>query len=73
MSQQTELITDKKTGILVNSEDSEQLLSEINELLKNQEKSKKIANEGYDFVIKNLTWEVLLPKYVKFYENLVNV
>ena len=67
-----ELIEHEKNGILVNSEDAEQLLNEINELLKNQEKSKKIANAGYDFVIKNLTWEVLLPKYVKFYEDLVN-
>ena len=67
-----ELIEHQKNGILINSDDSEQLLNEINELLGNKEKSKEIADAGYDFVIKNLTWEVLLPKYVKFYEDLVN-
>jgi len=67
-----ELIEHQKNGILVNSDDSEQLLNAINELLGNKEKSKEIAKAGNDFVIKNLTWEVLLPKYVKFYKDLVN-
>ena len=38
---------------------------------KNKEKAKNIAQAGYEFVIENLTWEVLLPKYVRFYEDLV--
>ena len=37
----------------------------------NKEKAKNIAQAGYEFVIENLTWEVLLPKYVRFYEDLV--
>ena len=32
----------------------------------------KLVDNGYEFVINNLTWEILLPKYVKFYEDLVN-
>ncbi len=31
---------------------------------------KKLADAGYEFVMNNLTWEILLPKYVKFYEDL---
>jgi len=67
-----ELIEHEKNGLLVDSNDPEQLLNTINGLLKDKEKAVKIANAGYEFVIKNLTWEVLLPKYVKFYEDLVN-
>ena len=29
------------------------------------------GQNGYDFVIKNLTWESLLPKYENFYKNLL--
>ena len=41
-------------------------------LLSDLEKAKKIANNGNDFVRKNMTWDVILPKYIQFYENLVN-
>ena len=67
-----ELITDNETGILIPPNNPEILQSSINELLADNETSKKLADNGYEFVIKNLTWEVLLPKYVKFYEDLVN-
>ncbi len=67
-----ELIEHDKNGFLVDTNDPVQLLNAINGLLENKEKARKIAKSGYDFVIKNLTWEVLLPKYVKFYEELLN-
>jgi len=67
-----ELITDNVTGILVPPNDSESLLKKINELLVDNETSKRLSDAGYEFVMSNLTWEVLLPEYVKFYENLVN-
>jgi glycosyltransferase involved in cell wall biosynthesis len=67
-----ELVTDGKNGILVPPEDPEILATTINNLLADKELSKKLADAGYDFVIKNLTWEILLPKYIKFYEDLLN-
>ena len=67
-----ELITDNETGILIPPNNPEILQSSINELLADNETSKKLADNGYEFVINNLTWEILLPKYVKFYEDLVN-
>ena len=67
-----ELIQDNVNGLLVSPENSEQLLESINKLLGDKEAAKRFSQAGYDFVIKNLTWEVLLPKYIKFYEDLVN-
>ena len=67
-----ELITDNVTGILVPPNDPELLKNAINKLLVENQTATRLADAGYEFVINNLTWEVLLPKYVKFYENLVN-
>ena len=66
-----ELISDGENGVLVPSEDPEKLLSAINNLLGNKELANKLVESGYDFVIKNLTWESLLPKYLQFYEKLL--
>jgi glycosyltransferase involved in cell wall biosynthesis len=68
-----ELIQDNVNGLLVTPENPEQLLETINKLLGDKESMKRFSEAGYDFVIKNLTWEVLLPKYIKFYEDLVNI
>jgi glycosyltransferase involved in cell wall biosynthesis len=67
-----ELITDNVTGILIPPNNPELLQNAINKLLIDNETTKRISDAGYEFVINNLTWEVLLPEYVKFYENLVN-
>jgi len=65
-----ELITDNETGILIPPNDSKSLESSINKLLLDDKTSKKLADSGYEFVMNNLTWEILLPKYIKFYEDL---
>ena len=67
-----ELIEHEKNGLLVDPNDPDQLLNSVNELLENNDKAASIAHAGHDFVVKNLTWEILLPKYIKFYENLLN-
>lgn len=67
-----ELIEHEKNGLLVDPNDPNQLLNSVNELLENNDKATSIAHAGHDFVVKNLTWEILLPKYIKFYENLLN-
>lgn len=65
-----ELITDKKTGILVPPEDPQTLLSEINSLLENPQQIKKLTDAAFDFVSKNMTWNIWLPKYIEFYKKL---
>ena len=69
---QDELITDNVTGILVPPNNPKLLQDAINKLLTDSETAKKLSDAGYEFVINNLTWEVLLPEYVKFYKNLAN-
>ena len=56
-----ELITDNETGILIPPNDPKMLESSINKLLLDDETSKKLTDRGYEFVMNNLTWEILLP------------
>ena len=67
-----ELITNDETGILIPPENSDELAQAVNELLSNKEKAEKIAANGNIFVKNNMTWDVILPKYIEFYENLLN-
>lgn len=66
-----ELVTNKKTGILVPPNDPQSLLSEINTLLESPEQIKKLTDAAFDFVNKNMTWTVWLPKYIEFYKKLL--
>jgi glycosyltransferase involved in cell wall biosynthesis len=67
-----ELITDNYSGILVPSGNNTKLITAINDLLSDSERSISLGNAGYDFVINNLTWKKVLPKYIDFYTNLLN-
>ena len=64
-----ELISNNKTGLLVTPNDSKELLEKINYLLNDIELCNRLANNAYEFVMKNFSWEVLLPKYIELYEN----
>ena len=66
-----ELITDNETGLLVPPENPAKLANAVNELLSNTEKAKKIADNGNNFVKKNMTWDIILPNYIQFYKNLI--
>ena len=67
-----ELVDDKKTGILVPTEDSKKLSVEINLILKDKEKSKELIQNAHEFVINQMSWKKILPKYITFYENLLS-
>ena len=66
-----ELITNNETGILVPPENPGKLAHAVNELLSNKEKAEKLATNGNTFVKNNMTWDVILPKYIQFYEDLL--
>jgi len=67
-----ELISHNENGLLVPPDHPKKLSDAINLLLSDKELGKKFANNGYDYVIKNFTWDSLLPKYIKFYRDLLN-
>ena len=66
-----ELIKNNETGIIIPPENSSILAEAVNELLSNKEKAQKLAANGNTFVKNNMTWDVILPKYVQFYEDLL--
>ena len=66
-----ELIKNNETGIIVPPENPSKLAQSVNELLSDKEKAEKLATNGNTFVKNNMTWDVILPKYIQFYENLL--
>jgi len=66
-----EIVEDQVTGILVPPNDPSALLNAINSLLTDEELAKKLIDNAFNRFIKNMTYDVILPKYVQFYENLI--
>jgi len=66
-----ELISDNDTGLLVPPENPEKIADAVNDLLSNPGKAEKLAINGNNFVKKNMTWDVVLPKFIQFYEDLL--
>jgi len=66
-----ELITHDKTGILVEPDNSDILAEAINNLLLDKEKSEKLTKNANIFLKNNMTWNVVLPKFINFYEKLL--
>ena len=64
-----ELVTHQKTGILVPPEDPEKLTIAINNLLDNEETRRNFANNAFEFINNNFSWDVLLEKYTSLYES----
>ena len=64
-----ELVVHQETGILVPPEDPEKLMIAINNLLDNEEARKNFANNAFEFINKNFSWDVLLEKYTNLYES----
>jgi glycosyltransferase involved in cell wall biosynthesis len=66
-----EIITHNVTGILIPPNEPKKLADAINEILENKEFAKKLSDVGYEYLMKNFTCDVLMPKYINFYENLL--
>ena len=64
-----ELVVHQETGILVPPEDPEKLTIAINNLLDNEEARRNFANNAFEFINKNFSWDVLLEKYTNLYES----
>ena len=66
-----ELIKNNETGVTVPPENPSKLAQAINELLSDKEKSEKLAVNANTFVKNNMTWNIVLSKYIQFYEDLL--
>ena len=66
-----ELIKDNETGMLVPSENPDKLADAVNELLSDKQKAERLANNGNKFIKNHMTWDIILPKYIQFYEELL--
>ena len=64
-----ELVVHQETGILVPPEDPEKLTIAINNLLDNEESKRNFADNAFEFINKNFSWDVLLEKYTSLYES----
>ena len=60
-----ELMEDKKTGLLVEKGNSEDLVEKISFLLENQKESKQMGITGRKFVEGNFSWEKIAKEFVK--------
>ena len=67
-----EIVEHNKTGILVPSQNPEKLKIAINDLLENLELQEILKQNAYNLILEFFTWEKLLPKYTKFYNDLLN-
>ena len=66
-----ELVQDNITGLLVPPNDPVSLANSINRLLEDENLRKKLSDNAYQFVVNNMTWEKVIPKYLKFYNELL--
>jgi len=64
-----EIVKNNETGILIDSENSSDMITTINTLLEDPKLQKKLTDNAYDFILKNFSWEILLPKYLDLYLN----
>jgi len=67
-----ELVKNNENGILIPPDDPKKLAEAVNTLLKNKDLAQRLTNNGHEFVINNMTWDVVFPKYIEFYEKLLN-
>ena len=63
-----EIIENKKTGILIPPENSNKMIEEINNLLKNPSLIDELTQNAFNFIHENFTWDVLIDKYIQLYE-----
>ena len=62
-----ELVTHEENGILILPEDPEVMILAINRLLREESLASTLAENGYRHAVATLTWDTMLPRYIRFY------
>ncbi|MEW6044181.1 MAG: glycosyltransferase family 4 protein [Thermoproteota archaeon] len=63
-----EIITHAENGILIPPNEPQKLADTINDVLANKTLREKLTVNAHEYIIKNFSWDVLLPKYLELYE-----
>ncbi len=66
----SEIIKNEETGIQVDVKNTELFAGKIIELIEDEDKRKKLAENGYDYVKNNFTWDISIKKYYNLIKNL---
>ena len=67
----SEIVENNKNGLLVEPNNSDELLNKILDLLPKKEKRLRMANEGLE-IVKKYDWKVVGKLYLNFYEDLLH-
>jgi len=63
-----EIVENNITGLLVPPNDPNTLLKAVNSLLSSRKQASELSNSAYEYILKNFSWNALLPKYIELYE-----
>jgi len=63
-----EIIKNGKTGILIPSENKQEMINAINNLIENDSFIETMTKNAFDFINKFYSWDELLPKYIELYK-----
>ena len=67
-----DVISSKNLGILVEQKNPDQLTEAILKLLNDKDLREYYADNAYNHVMKNFTWESIANKYIKVYNEILN-
>lgn len=67
----SDIIKDKETGIQVDVKNTELFADRIIKLIEDENKRKKLAGDGFEFVKEKFIWDVSAKKYYKLINNLI--
>lgn len=63
----SDIVKNEETGIQVNVKDKNIFSEKIIELIENKDKREKLAENGYNFVKNNFSWEIISEKYLNLF------
>jgi len=66
----SDVVKNEKTGIQVDVKNTELLAEKIIELIEDENKRKKLAGDGYEFVKNRFTWDISAEKYYSLIKDL---
>ncbi len=66
-----EAIENNKSGLLIKPNDLNGLINAIIYLFENEEERKRMGEYGYNRVLNNYNWELLIDKYIQLFKEII--